>query len=1840
MNHTRMTLEQVMSTFPSAVPENDLVHMFAPLMREIATLHAAGKVANVHPEHIVEDTNGALSLLNPTGLPIKNNHRKLLKLQPAGNSALNIVGDLAITDESDYGEVHDLNVHNTQDALNRPMYLLNYTSWESAFEHHDELTDVFQLGLIIAACACHLDFNNKSDLQSFSLNRTNLFRLNSRLHPVIATLIEEMTHLNRHDRESDMHLLALRLENYRDQQGRFNADQIIDKVADIPQRRTAVLSKLRDRLFDLSKRNRLVHFKTSQSSVNLTVASVPLVMRTESIRKDQLCTWGGSFADAMLLGKYQALGRWLRFEDQPYLPSVIDKLLTQSRRDKAEYGFSSLRLVIGFLNWYNVKEPSSKNGTDDKICSPLLWLNVDVKKKKGVRDQYLIKSYEAVAEINPALRHYLKQLYNIDLPEQIDLTKHSVGDLHEQLAKQIAMTEPDVSLHLTSQPSIQLIHQRAIRRLRKFEKRRGKRAYSSLGIPKFSYDSDNYEPLGRAIFEKYIQIDSLPQGAALGEVKQSRPNYMTGSAAAESQTYALTKEDKGKYGWEINLAEVTLANFNYKKMSLVRDYNELIEQSHELDSLDRLFSIKPKEAPKPLPNVLPVEQQWNVVPSDMTQDQAVALAREGESFIIQGPPGTGKSQTITNLIGDYAARGKRVLFVCEKRAALDVVFNRLKQAGLEKLACIIHDIQEDKKPFIHDLKAVYEEWFDNRSQHELVEGLRTRTLAAFSENFDAIKIFESLLGQLSAQNSLSIRELIRQQVSLPELNLAYTPEIRERLPTVLEWQASKNIAEGIETRLQEHFEQASLASFVFSLLSNSAVQSERAVSCISEHTNRGETLSDNITHAIYNISADLPKNYSLNDIASLAKMAQRAIELNLVNKLDLLNASSALAITLKKDLSRIAHQETLIEELQAGAKYWKEPLSKEDTLNALNLAKQQEGSFFSFFNGSWRALKKTLHGRYDFSQHAIKPSITSVLEKLADLHSQEDVLSKLQAELNTYLESDSPHDLLALSDEIKNTSQPSVSALFTAENSQAIIRQVASCQGEIEELSLLISGFLNSEHYNLTFDRIQEVFRDMRESLDDLPVLLPLLRASYEVDEKSSFVLLNVQSNTQEMEALVVDEALQIALRKHPELSRFDIGKLASYTARTAKARDLLLSQNAELINAGRHQLFNDHVRHSTLSTSQLNTEEIAYKKMYSNGRREVEHEFGKSMRYRSIRDMASDDTGAVVSDLKPIWLMSPLSVSDTLPLQANLFDVVIFDEASQIPVEDGIPALCRAPQLIVVGDEMQLPPTSFFSSSIDEEDTEIEVQENGEVISLLLDADSLLAQAARHLPATLLAWHYRSRSESLISFSNAAFYDGKLVTIPDQRVFREAKTSDDNSAEIAQIAEEFSAQSNTDEAQIDAKTDSVHVEKILATPISYHFIKEGVYESRSNQAEADTIAIMIRDLLTQEIGKTIGIVAFSEAQQNCIEDALENLAETDTQFANLLEEEYLREDDDQFNGLFVKNLENVQGDERDIIILSICYAPNPSGKMLMNFGPINQRGGEKRLNVIFSRARQHMVVVTSIKATAITNTHNDGAFALRTFLSFAEARSKGNYEAGRIALSSVNPKVLNVFNAAPPADSLRSALLSALQGQGHQVEEYVGSAQFRVDLAILDPATGNYKLGILLDHKIGDTEGHIFERFVFKPNILRAFGWNIIDISTSAWQASPSTVIANIEHVLTQPLRLTNVSEDDLFENISLPSFSLPTHVTKSNQKSDNKNDNTQSKTSIDKDFQTFVFKQGKSDKFWRIAQQDLDVIVHYGRVGTKGQTITKSYDTPERAKRQVSKLVLEKTRKGYVED
>ncbi len=298
--------------------------------------------------------------------------------------------------------------------------------------------------------------------------------------------------------------------------------------------------------------------------------------------------------------------------------------------------------------------------------------------------------------------------------------------------------------------------------------------------------------------------------------------------------------------------------------------------------------------------------------------------------------------------------------------------------------------------------------------------------------------------------------------------------------------------------------------------------------------------------------------------------------------------------------------------------------------------------------------------------------------------------------------------------------------------------------------------------------------------------------------------------------------------------------------------------------------------------------------------------------------------------------------------------------------------------------------------------------------------------------------------------------------------------------------------------------------------------MQHGVYDKRRNRAEADYIAQLVRELLRRECGRSIGIVAFSEAQQDEIEGALQRLAQDDADFRDRLDAEWEREIDGQFVGLLVKNLENIQGDERDIIILSVCYGYGPNGKMLMNFGPINKSGGERRLNVAFSRAKHHMAVVSSIQFADITNDYNDGANCLKNYLRYAEAVSTGNSEASHRVLHGMSRWQAASDDPGGDADDpVAEQIAAALKAKGYVVDRAVGQSHFRCDLAVRRDGETVYRLAILLDNDGYYDQSDLLERDLMRPKLLRDFGWKVAFVLAKDWYEDRAAVLDRLDRLL-----------------------------------------------------------------------------------------------------------------------
>lgn len=427
------------------------------------------------------------------------------------------------------------------------------------------------------------------------------------------------------------------------------------------------------------------------------------------------------------------------------------------------------------------------------------------------------------------------------------------------------------------------------------------------------------------------------------------------------------------------------------------------------------------------------------------------------------------------------------------------------------------------------------------------------------------------------------------------------------------------------------------------------------------------------------------------------------------------------------------------------------------------------------------------------------------------------------------------------------------------------------------------------------------------------------------------------------------------------------------------------------------------------------------------------------------------DQIPTLLRRLCPCMLMSPISVAQYIDPSFPKFDVVIFDEASQLPTSEAVGTIARGENVVIVGDPKQLPPTNFFSANrMDEENSERE------------DSESLLDDClAVSMPQESLKWHYRSRHESLIAYSNMKYYDNKLYTFPSP-------------------------------SDLASEVKMVHL--------------EGYYDkgkTKQNKAEARAIVTELIRRLTDENLRhdSLGVVTFSSPQQNLIDDML---------FEEFQKHPELEElDRNSREPIFVKNLENVQGDERDVILFSVGYGPDADGKVSMNFGPLNRDGGWRRLNVAISRARKSMVVYSVLRPEQIdlSRTRAEGVAGLKGFLEFAER--------GRNALA-------QKADSARKEDFLIQDIARAIETLGYEAKCNIGCSQFKMDIGVVNPQNKDtYLLGILLDGENCRQAATARDRFVLQPGVLQGLGWNVIRLWTLDWLDDPARILSQIQKTL-----------------------------------------------------------------------------------------------------------------------
>jgi hypothetical protein len=428
-----------------------------------------------------------------------------------------------------------------------------------------------------------------------------------------------------------------------------------------------------------------------------------------------------------------------------------------------------------------------------------------------------------------------------------------------------------------------------------------------------------------------------------------------------------------------------------------------------------------------------------------------------------------------------------------------------------------------------------------------------------------------------------------------------------------------------------------------------------------------------------------------------------------------------------------------------------------------------------------------------------------------------------------------------------------------------------------------------------------------------------------------------------------------------------------------------------------------------------------------------------------------------LLAKLKPCLLMSPISVSQFLPSDCK-FDLVLFDEASQLVPEDSIGAIYRGKTLVVAGDNKQLPPTSFFQKNLlDDIDWDEVSDEEVEVFDSILDECLGIG-----LPVKTLRWHYRSKHEDLIAFSNHRFYDDSMITFPSAKCY----------------------------------DDSLGVKKV--------YVPEGVYDRggfRNNQLEAERVADLVFDHFKKYPKKTLGVVTFSVAQMEAVEEAIDRRLRGLPEF-----DAFFRED--RLEGFFVKNLENVQGDERDVIFFSVGYGYDQKRQMVLNFGPLNKPGGERRLNVAVTRAREKIVLVSSIKASDINpNIKALGVQALRAYLDYAE-------EVPEL----IQPKPIKAdFDS-----NIDQDVSEEIENLGYKIVPQVGCSGFKIDIGVLDPVNeGCFLLGVECDGTTYKSSSSARDRDRLREQVLQQLGWRIHRIWSPAWIARRESEIKRLKEVL-----------------------------------------------------------------------------------------------------------------------
>lgn len=989
--------------------------------------------------------------------------------------------------------------------------------------------------------------------------------------------------------------------------------------------------------------------------------------------------------------------------------------------------------------------------------------------------------------------------------------------------------------------------------------------------------------------------------------------------------------------------EAILGIFPQAGSYLVPDYEAMLKHPGLVD-LEDFFLNKTIKEDKDSENTfhylsrIKEEQTFTPYRLDASQENAIKAIKKGNSMVIQGPPGTGKSQLICNLMADYMARGKKVLLVCQKKAALDVVYERLKEKDLADFVGLVHDFKNDRPAIFKQIASQIDRLDEFKFKNNSLDTIQLeRTFLNSSRRIDQItEELEEFKFALFDEKECGI--------SVKELYLTSSPN-------------EKSVSFRHEFR---HFQATELETFPYKIKSWLAYANQ----------------FDKIGY----LWADRKPfgNYSLKDLRIMLDLLD-AIPYYQADISEQLRETLTASLDLE-DCEWIAGRTDTIHQLISLLdnhkiyKHFTHYLKKDTDEDELTIREKKlitcfkdEGLEESLENDQIGAMHEALHKAALARNNPMQWLKWKMLSKdkyavqrlfvANGLEWNKEGFSKLVARINNRMNFE--HNLTCLKEMgwLYNIPQERNQQLFenwfhdahTALATKSILKELRSLK-EYMDIENLSYSELKQKLLKVIeiVSRIPEDKKKWQEYLTVRQISTILYDYEYSIQLKET--LKNDFDSLVEFDKLVDglqshEKAVLTKLREHgKDLSENEIIALFSNSIKLEwidqiEAKYPILRSVASLKMAQSEEELQNAVKEKLAVSKEIvlqRTRERTYKYIDYNRLnnmvtyRDLKHQVTKKKKIWPIRKLVSNFYSELF-ELVPCWMASPESVSAIFPME-TLFDLVIFDEASQCFAEKGIPAMYRAHQVVITGDDKQLAPSDLYQARWEEEDDELPE----------LELDSLLELGRKYLMEVQLRGHYRSRSLELIQFSNEHFYNNKLQLLP-------------------------------------------HFEDINTREIPINYLKvDGVWENQSNLKEAQEVVNQTLQLIKKYPADSIGIVTFNFKQQQLITD--------------LLEEKFFALNQSIPETLFVKNIENVQGDERDIIIFSVGYAADAKGKMNMNFGSLNAAKGENRLNVAITRARKFIYLISSIlpHQLQVENAKHEGPRLLKKYLEYSWQVSEG----------------------------------------------------------------------------------------------------------------------------------------------------------------------------------------------------------------------------------------------------